>query len=275
MTRPSIDWLLLGRYALLVALTALIPVPILDSWVENRLRRRLTRLIAARHGVELDDEAIVTLGDAESGGCWGFVKVVVLWPFRKVLRTVLFVFLIKAMADMISEVVHLALLLEDAIENGWIPGDALAVRGAMDRALEHVDTRIVERQILGTLRDARHELNGLIWQTTRIARQRLEGSATDALADAAEQDDLGEDVDRVTEAFAAALRNSGLVPELVQWFRAELGQVPRLELPVAGLIEPEVLEIEAQAPALALVGPDIEEAVEVSPQRDDAQASGE
>jgi hypothetical protein len=229
-------------------------------------------LIADRHGVELDAAATALLGDAPGGGCWGMVKAVVLWPFRKVLKTVLFVFLLKGMADVISEVIHRSLLLEEALESGWLPGEAERVRGAMDRALASVDTRVVERLILGTLRDARHELNGVIWETTRIARARMRDRPADALADAAEADALGPGADRMSRAFSAALSAAGLVPELVQWFRAEMGQVPRLEARMPGPIVPELLDADP-VPVAQLPGPLVEDAVEVPPGRDDAAGS--
>ena len=61
MSKNEIDWLLVGRYAVLIALTGLIPVPLLDRSVENFLRRRLVRAQAAAHGLELDETAVATL----------------------------------------------------------------------------------------------------------------------------------------------------------------------------------------------------------------------
>ena len=64
------------------------------------------------------------------------------------------------------------------------------------------------------------------------------------------------------EVLAATIRVSGLVPELVNWFRAELG-VLKVEPKVAGLIEPQVLPPEAEEPPAAAPLSLVEDAEEV------------
>lgn len=262
VAKNEIDWLLFGRYALLIALTTLIPVPLLDRGVENLLRRRLVRAQAARHGVELEAEAVATLANVPSGGCLGCVWSVLLFPFRKILRTLLLVFSIKAIADIAMEVLHRALMLEEALELGHLPGDADRVRVAMDKTLISVDTRVVERNLLGVFQDHTNDLNRIVWETTRIARDEVRRSkdAEELLADAIEADELGSGAREMTAAMAAAMRGTGIVPELLGWFRAELGEQPAQ---VAGLVEPELLPPdEPERPALP--EPDLEEAEEVS-----------
>lgn len=255
-----IDWLLVGRYALLASLCALIPVPFVDTWFENRLRRRLVRKVARRHGIELAPADLARLGDLPSGGCLGLLLSVVLWPVKKVLKTISVVFQVKGITDTVSEVVHRALLVEEAFERGWLPGDAVRVRTAMDLALRHIDTRPIERALNGALRDGRHHLNRVIWESARIARARRLAAA-DAVADAAEAVGLGPDAD--TLAMNAALSVKGLVPELVGWFRAEMGEPPRLEEGLPGPIVPELLPADGPAePEKALPAP-IEDAEEV------------
>lgn len=262
MAKP-LDWLLLARYALLVALCALIPVPLVDRWVENALRRRLVRHQARRHGLELPVEAVRVLGDAPSGGCLGLLRAVVLWPIKKLLNTVLFVFSVKGIADTLSEVVHRALMLEEAIEAGWLGSEPPErIREAMDRALAHVDTRPLERSLNGALRDGRHHLNRVIWESVRIARARRAHPVT-ALADAADADALGSGARATSVAMSAALQVSGLVPELIGWFRAEMGHPPVLEPALPGPITPErVLPADAAPEERALPAP-VEDAEEV------------
>ncbi len=261
MPRHEIDWLLIGRYALLIALTTLIPVPLLDRGVENFLRRRLVRAVAARHGVALEETAVATLGNAPSGGCAGCVWSVVMFPFRKILRTVLLVFAVKAIADIAMEVAARAFLLEEALELGFLPGDADRVRVAMDRSLAAVDTRPLERNLLGIFRDHTNDLNRVVWHATRVARAELgEREREAALADAIEADALGSGAREMTAAMGAALRGAPVMPELLAWFRAELGEAPA---EVSGVVEPEVLDAEP-APPPALPPPPVEEAEEVA-----------
>jgi hypothetical protein len=258
-----VDWLLLGRYALLVALCELIPVPLLDSWVANLLRRRLVRAQLEARGVELEPAEIKLLGDAVSGGCVGCLWAAVIWPIKKLLKTVVVVFTVKAMADTVSEIVHRGLLLEEALDEGWLPGETDKVRAAMDRALEHVDTRLVEQALRGTLRSSRKDLNEAVVESVRVARERLRDRPGHALADAAEANELGAGVNRVSRAMTAALQVSGLVPELVQWFRHEMGVAPAPEPGLAGPVEPEVVGDPDEAPVFGALEV-VEEANEVT-----------
>ena len=111
----AFDWLLVSRYALLVALCELIPVPLLDGWVSNLVRRRLTHVQLAQHGQSLPSKDVRMLSDAGAGGCLGILWSLIVWPFKKLLRTVLFVLQLNKMVNVFSEVAHRA-LNEDATE---------------------------------------------------------------------------------------------------------------------------------------------------------------
>ena len=224
------------------------------------LRRRLVRALGERHGVTLTDEAIATLGNTPSGGCVGCLWSIVVWPFRKLLKTVLFVFLLKGTADTASEIVHRALMLEEALELGWLPGQADRVRVAMDQSLVKVDTRVVERKLLGVFQDHTNELNRVIFETIRLARSEERTHRGDAIADAVAADELGSGAHEMSAAMAASLRSIGTVPELLAWFHAEMNDGPK---PVSGAVEPELLEAEAESPRGALGDSDVEDAVEV------------
>jgi hypothetical protein len=173
------------------------------------------------------------------------------------------VFQVKGIADEFSEAVHRGLLLEEAFEAGWLPNEPERVRVAMDRALGHVDTRVVERSLRGSMRDLRHELTDTVRESVRVARQRLRSEPAQALADAAEADTLGPGASEASRVMVATLKGSGLVPELVAWFRAEMGEAPVVESKLAGPIEPELLDADGpEEPPLALPMP-IEDAEEL------------
>ncbi|MCA9489477.1 MAG: hypothetical protein KC621_06125 [Myxococcales bacterium] len=265
--RAGLDWLLLGRYALVVALCELIPIPLLDGWVENRVRRRMVRLITTRHGIALDDAQVALLADASGAGCMGCFWAIVMWPVKKLLKTVLIVFQAKTITDRFSEVLHRALLTEEACELGLLPEKVEEVRKAMDQALAHVDTRPVERKLVGTLRDAKHELNGAVWESARVARERLRDRPAEALADAAEGDQLPQ-ASELSRVLTATVQVSGLVPELVKWFHGELGLL-QVEPKIAGLIEPELVPSDIVEPATPALPMPVEDAVEVVPEPDE------
>lgn len=260
MSNREIDWLLVGRYALLIALTTLIPVPLLDRGVENLLRRRLVRAQAKRHGLELEETAVATLANTPTGGCLGCLWSVVLFPFRKILKTILIVFQVKAIADVASEVAARSFMLEEAFELGFLPGDADRVRVAMDKSLVSVDTRPLERNIIGIFQDHTNELNRVVWEATRIAKAEMtEKQREHALADAIEADELGSGAREMTAAMGSALRGAPVMPELLAWFRAELGEVPDQ---VPGPVEPELLPADDTFRE-ALPAPEVEDAEEV------------
>jgi hypothetical protein len=208
---------LAARYALLTTLCALIPVPFLDTWAENRVRRTLVRRIAAGHGKELPDEAVRTVADLPSGGCFGMIKAALWWPVKKLLKTIATVFLVKGLADGASEVMHRALMVHHALEAGLLPDEAERVRAAMDRALEHVDTRWFERLLFGRLRKPRGEYNRMVFEAARDPRGAEQAAATGTMGPLATQ---------LSEEMVAAARTTGLVAEVVHWFVAELDAVP-------------------------------------------------
>lgn len=204
MTTPPIDRQLLSTWSAVAGLTGLVPVPLLDTWLQNRARRGLVRRVLQARGLTLAPEELAALADTPSGGCLGVLLAVLIWPVKKVLRTVFFAWEVKTVADVASEVFHRALLLEEALDRGWVPGDLTRVRAAMDTALARVDTRTIERNLWGALRDRKHAHNDAVRAAVKGSRR-----STD-----------------LSRALAAALATSLLVPELVIWFRSEMGTAP-------------------------------------------------
>ena len=221
----EVDWSVIGRYSVMVALTQLIPVPLLDGVVENALRRRLVRRLASDAGVALSDDDLHVLADAPGGGCLGMVKAVVLWPFKKLLKTLLFVLAAKSMADTASEVMHRSLMLHEALERGWLPGDVTLLRQGLDTSLDKIDVRLVERLLLGAFRDHRDELNRVVWEATKIARSQARGERAEALVEATENNALTEAANTLGGVLTDTLRRAGVADEAVHWFVAEMDRL--------------------------------------------------
>ena len=208
----SPDPLLVGRYAVLIAMCELIPIPIVDGMVENRLRRALVRAQAARHELALDEEQVRLLADRPSGGCRGMVLGVLWWPIKKLLKTLTTIFMVKGIVDVASEVVHRALMFDEAATQGWLPSQVDRVRASMDTALTHVDTRLIERRLMGKLREPKGRFNQAVWETAQAAR-RGEVVAT------ANEGDAGPGLTGLSEAVMGAASTPGLVPEVLHWFK--------------------------------------------------------
>jgi hypothetical protein len=252
----KVDRGVLATFALVVALTTWIPLPLLDRLAENAVRRRMTRAVAVGHGVELDDEAVKLLSDTPSGGCVGCLVAVVLWPIKKVLKFLLTFLQFKDMADLGSDAVHRGLLLAEALEQGWLPGDAQKVREAMDRALARVETRPVERTLRGIWREEGDWKPFVAYATERDRKRQAAGG----------------ELEEPSEALQAALTVQGLLPELVHAFRVEMGMIPRTDTKVGGVIEPaEVLPAEPKGELAAHEAiEDAHEVVQLPQKKDEA-----
>lgn len=74
-----------ARYGVAVVAVDLLPVPLLDTVLQNRLRRRLVRGEAAAAGVVLSDEAVLELADEPVLDLWRLLT----WPVRKLVGKVL------------------------------------------------------------------------------------------------------------------------------------------------------------------------------------------
>lgn len=240
----TVDWTLLVAITTLASLTVFIPVPLLDSVVETWLRRRLVMGLASRHGSPLDDEAVKALADPPSGGCRGCAISALLWPIKKLFKTALAFMLVKDMADISSDMLHRGLLLQEAFDRGWLPGDAARVRVAIDRTVERFHVKPVERTVFGRFRH-----DNTPWRE-QIARVTTRGNDKIAAGDP------------VSPALAALTAVPGLLPELLHHFHTEMGLTHEGETGVAGLIEPELLPPEASAQK-SIEAPPVDDAEEV------------
>lgn len=144
---PPLDLLLIARYALFVSLLRLLPIPVLDWYLESVLRRRLTRLQVAAFEVTPTRKEIGVLASADAGGCLGLLWSVLSWPFKRLLWYLLWVLLIKAMIDTFSDVVARAILVHEAGELGLLEYPALDVRAAIQRASRRANTRPIDRAV--------------------------------------------------------------------------------------------------------------------------------
>jgi len=207
----------------MVALAQLIPLPILDGIVENAIRRRLTRVQLASYELDLPAADVRMLADSGAGGCLGFLWSLIVWPFKKVLRTVLFVLQINAMVNVFSDVVHRALLQHEALEMGLLPGDSTHVRAAMNRALQQVDTRVVERGVGVVLKMSRRALMQLAMGERIRIREEVRTERAEAAVSDADTAPLHAQAETITEALKAAVQVPGVQDDLLRHFAEEVG----------------------------------------------------
>ncbi|MCB9678982.1 MAG: hypothetical protein H6737_28025 [Alphaproteobacteria bacterium] len=76
------------RTVFAVAAAELVPVPLLDTWLQNQARRWLVRTVAGDRAVPLTEDEVRALADAPLAP----VRRMLLWPVKTLLKKVFFVF---------------------------------------------------------------------------------------------------------------------------------------------------------------------------------------
>ena len=214
-------------------LCPLMPIPVLDDIVLARFRRRMVRRLGEKHGVELNRRQVAALGGGgRSSSCLGLIFKVVAYPFRKVLRKVLYFLSVKEAADTFSLLFHQGYLLHTALEHGALgsggpppAGAAMTVRRAIFETLDAIDTRPIMKLVKGVFRGSRDLLRGVI----RWARRRLP-----TRAGGLQLDDAGQDPAVLAEASPEA---EALLERLLELLWGEEGYRDRLREELVGRLD--------------------------------------
>ncbi len=219
-------------YSLLSGLCPLIPIPLLDDWARDLLRRRLVVQLAMGTGVNLDDDEIKTLANGyhptRPGGC--LLGCLVLRPllflsqliFRKLMRKILFFLTLRDTVSTFSDTFHEGYLVRYALDRGALasivttPATApsnrsrslapqvLAVRRAIENSVRAADTRPVTSLVRSLFKGSWRGLLMTARRMTRVLRKsRKEGEAQ--LSDRLQQEGeerLGSLIDELTADLA-------------------------------------------------------------------------
>ena len=141
-------------YGVLAGLCPLVPVPLVDDWALGRVRRRMVREIAERHGARLTpvEVRILAGGEEPGAGCLGAaargVRTLVVAVARKLLRTFVLVLTFRESVRLAALTVSEAYLFELAGRRGALGrGEAAArrLRSAIHGALAAADVRSTRR----------------------------------------------------------------------------------------------------------------------------------
>ena len=220
----------LVSYSLLTGLCPLIPIPVLDDWVRDLLRRRLAADLVADAGADLGDFQVKVLAcgyvPPTAGGCalgclrWLLVKplmFLVTVIFRKVMRKILFFLTIKDAVATFSRTFHEAYLLRHALGMGVLaevprtvppaPIDPrlLAVRAAVETVSAATDTRPVTNLARSIFTGSRR----LLMHTARVMTRLVRRGRRD------DEERLGERLEREGEERLGSLID-GLTADLEQ-----------------------------------------------------------
>jgi hypothetical protein len=133
-------------YALLVGLCALVPVPILDGWLARRALRAMYAAIADARGAPLPPESLDRLAEDRESLLVGCAWMAVVWPIKKLFRTVVFFLAAKDVIDGVAAAALRAAMLDAGLARAQ--GDARVVRDLMDATLDRWYHSPVNRFVL-------------------------------------------------------------------------------------------------------------------------------
>jgi hypothetical protein len=181
--------------SLLGALCCLLPVPFVDDIALARMRRRMVERILARWSVTVSPAQVALLGGG--GRPWSagrFLGKAIVYPFKELLRKVLYFLAIKEAADTFSLLFHQGYLLHAALGRGVLSGGAragepafearvVAVAAAIHGTLASTDTRPLSQLFKGVLRNSRRLLRASVRWLGSVLRRRAAAVAVDPALD--------------------------------------------------------------------------------------------
>ena len=185
------------HYCLLGGLCPLIPVPFIDEWALNRVRKSLVSQILLKNGIELTKNQIKYLvyGFDEKKGCMKtlitlpfviFWKVV-LYPLKRMFKKLVFILILKESSEAVSRLFHHSCLLEHAIKNGYLrkagnsgnEKNVLPVNRAIEVTLSKVDTRPFNQIVKRSLSGSKKLLRGAAGRFGRVLRNKVDHKNSD------------------------------------------------------------------------------------------------
>ncbi len=202
---------ILVTHAVLIALTALIPLPLADEAAKRHLRRRMVRQLAAAHHLKLWDDEVYALADeSRVATAAGVLRGAALLPIRFILKKVFLLLTSSKMVSDASTQYHHGWLLDRSFARRWCAPagrhDAAELRRAIDavaKAVPIASSPITTALKLG-LDQSRQGLQRLVaYLGEQLAELRGDDSQVGrAVSDTvtAEEDDLGGIVDRIQSA---------------------------------------------------------------------------
>jgi hypothetical protein len=210
---PPDRWLL--EHAVVVGLTALIPVPLVDDLARDAMRRRLVRAVLAAEGATADEATVEALANEPGRGCLlGCPVAVVVYPLKKLFRKIFFFLEVKRSVDLASTSWHYAWLLQGLIRDGHhLPSDrasGAALRAALMASLGEVGVTPTERAFRGVLRGSTGLMRGVAERLGRVVGragrtpERVEAAV--ASVETQEHDSIGRLADALLRALDAVPR---------------------------------------------------------------------
>jgi hypothetical protein len=215
---------LLASHAVLIGLTPLVPVPFVDDYLADRLRRSMVERLASKQGVALPTEAVRGLADQPTqalASLGGVAKKVLLWPAKKIFRKVFVVLAVKDGVDLVGKAFVHGYLVDVSLERGFTNRHhPKALRLSIDAVSKRVGTSPVNQAVGLAFARAKTALPDLADRLRGQAKQAKQANRNgDATANERAAGEVG-------DAFAAEVRavSPGYFDRLVKELHKELGE---------------------------------------------------
>ncbi|MFT5586548.1 MAG: hypothetical protein ACI9VR_004147 [Cognaticolwellia sp.] len=101
--------------------------------------------LARLRGASLNSDQKKALVKRGGSFIWGCLLGGVVWVFKKLIRTLTVVLLVKEVVDEATLAIHRARLVDLALERGHLPGNEANVQQAMSELMERHESRILNR----------------------------------------------------------------------------------------------------------------------------------
>jgi len=170
------DWLIYAD-ATFAGLSLLLPIPFVDSILEEYFRRRMPRVIARRRGRVLPHASIAAVNRTRAAwwpGCLAWPVRAVVYLIRNLWRTIVYFLTVYDASEKLSYYWHRAFLLDYMILRGDLdrPARAAVAAVALQRVLETTQTSPL-RNLAGELvEQARTRIGALMRTIFRGARRQ-------------------------------------------------------------------------------------------------------
>jgi hypothetical protein len=136
----------IAHLALACGLAALVPIPLLDGWVERRATRAMVRRVLLDGGHPADDATLDVLTNDRSSMLGGCLALAVYWPLKKLFRTVLYFLTIKDVLDGVTRAALRVAMVQAALP--LVAADAEGVRTETEATLGRWHYSPISRVVL-------------------------------------------------------------------------------------------------------------------------------
>lgn len=185
-------------YSVLCGLCPLIPVPLVDDWIQGVVARRMVRALCAERGLSPPREAVLHLSRERASCSWGCLVAPVVWPVKQLLKKVLFFLSFKSCVDASVRWLHRGWLLARVLDRGDLvaaqlspPEGVWPVVLAMEEALDGTKKSPITTIVRRTFHGSRRLLYGLaarMMRTVSPTRGGEEEQAESALGEVKERE---------------------------------------------------------------------------------------